>query len=342
FPSHTAILTSHAPFEWHVFNNGDVFNTKILENHSPLLTDDMRKAGYETGAFVSLAILKSNFGLNHGFQTYQDDFGRIRWYRVASEMNDSAIPWIEKQSKNHFFAWIHYSDPHEPYITVDAPPDTEVSINGDEPNRFCIAKKELNFFRFEALPGKNVIDLRTVDSNSPHLIDRFLLKPEKDLEIVYGDGWKERPRPNGKPEKYFDNSSQITILNKNPKPVHVTLTLRGDIDQSIAVTRTNYRAEVQYADKYIGILWNKLQQLGLLNNTIIVITGDHGEGLGNHTRIGHLFPLYREITQVPLIIYYPHLGRSGHKVTRLVNHLDVKPTILDLVHLKSDTPMEGE
>src|SRR5262249_36055734 len=170
FPSHTAILTSHAPFEWHVFNNGDVFNTKILENHSPLLTDDMRKAGYETGAFVSLAILKSNFGLNHGFQTYQDDFGRIRWYRVASEMNDSAIPWIEKQSKNHFFAWIHYSDPHEPYITVDAPPDTEVSINGDEPNRFCIAKKELNFFHFEANPGKNVIHLRTVDSNSPHLI----------------------------------------------------------------------------------------------------------------------------------------------------------------------------
>jgi arylsulfatase A-like enzyme len=55
-----------------------------------------------------------------------------------------------------------------------------------------------------------------------------------------------------------------------------------------------------------------------------------------------LYPLYRELTQVPLIVYYPGFGRSGAKSSRMVNHLDIMPTLLRLLHVKANIPMHGK
>jgi arylsulfatase A-like enzyme len=334
-PSHSAILSSRPPHDLLVFNNGDIYGTR-----TPLLADDLSRAGYRTGAFVSLGVLKSAFGLNRGFQTYSDDFGKPRWYRVASEVNEAALPWIEQNKNSRFFAWIHYSDPHEPYITIDAPPDTEVYVHGKLHSKFCMAKKERNVLHFDAHPGDNKIQFRAL-SQEPHVVDRVVVKPDTDVEVVYGEGWKERQAGRGK-DRYFEDRAEVTIVSNKPGRTPVRVSFRGDVDQSIDVIRKNYTAEVQYVDKNIGVLWDKLQQLGLLRNTIVILTGDHGEGLGTHDRIGHLFPLYREITQVPLLIYYPHLGRDGKRVHALVNHMDIKPTVLDLLHLKSGAPMLGQ
>ena len=334
-PSHSAILSSRPPHDVLVFNNGDIYGTR-----TPLLADDMSRAGYRTAAFVSLAVLKSAFGLNRGFQSYSDDFGRQRWYRLASEVNDVALPWIEKNKDSRFFAWIHYSDPHEPYITFDAPPDTELYVHGKLHSKFCMAKKERNVLHFDAHPGENKLLLRAL-RQVPHLVDRLVVKPDTGIELVYGDGWKERQAGRGK-DRYFDDRADVTIINNNRRRTPIRVSFRGDIDQTIDEIRRNYAAEVQYVDKNIGVLWQRLEQLKLLGNTIIILTGDHGEGLGTHDRIGHLFPLYREITQVPLLIYYPHLGRSGKRVHALVNHMDIKPTALDLLHLKSGAPMLGQ
>jgi arylsulfatase A-like enzyme len=95
-------------------------------------------------------------------------------------------------------------------------------------------------------------------------------------------------------------------------------------------------------DKHIGQMWQKLVQLGLDQKTIIVITADHGEGLRTHGILGHVDRLWNEIIHVPLIVYYPHLGRQGSVPTPLVNHLDVMPTILDLLRIPNRKPMEGQ
>jgi membrane-anchored protein YejM (alkaline phosphatase superfamily) len=109
-PAHTSILTSHRPHKESVFDNGNFFVGK-----SPLLSEILRKENYQTAGFVSLAVLRRAFGLARGFQKFDDDFAsHHRAYRVASEMNAAAIPWIKEHRKQPFFAWIHYSDPHEP------------------------------------------------------------------------------------------------------------------------------------------------------------------------------------------------------------------------------------
>ena len=89
------------------------------------------------------------------------------------------------------------------------------------------------------------------------------------------------------------------------------------------------------------MLWDKLGDLGIRDRTIVVLTADHGESLGEHHRIGHLFPLWGQMMEVPLIVYYPGLGWKGRRVNRMVDHLDVAPTILDLLHKKIPAVMEG-
>jgi arylsulfatase A-like enzyme len=159
-PSHTSILTSRQPHELGLFNNGDRF-----DHRAPMLSELLKNQNYATAAFVSLGVLNKAFGLAQGFDFYEDNFEKTngRFYKTAGEVNSVALPWIEKHRDQHFFAWIHYSDPHEPYVSPDAPPDTAVWINGKEFVKFTLAKKEKINLNFRALPGENLIEFHAID-----------------------------------------------------------------------------------------------------------------------------------------------------------------------------------
>src|SRR5262249_14022524 len=115
----------------------------------------------------------------------------------------------------------------------------------------------------------------------------------------------------------------------------------GGVRQRMEVVRGFYAAEVQYVDKYIGELWRKLDELGLKNNTIVILAADHGEGLKTHGNLGHVDRLYQETVHVPLIVYYPFFGRKGVQETEIANHLDIMPTVLDLLHVRNKNQMDG-
>lgn len=68
-----------------------------------------------------------------------------------------------------------------------------------------------------------------------------------------------------------------------------------------------YDSNLKHTDNYIGVLYNKLVDLGLEDETLIVITSDHGENLGEHNVLGHGFRTYDSVTHVPLIMVYPPL-----------------------------------
>jgi arylsulfatase A-like enzyme len=95
-----------------------------------------------------------------------------------------------------------------------------------------------------------------------------------------------------------------------------------------------YRDEVEYMDREIGRLIKKLEQHKLVDNTMVVIVGDHGEGLGDHRTLlgdphfGHIHYLYNEYLKVPLIFYNPFWKERGTERADLVTILDVAPTIL--------------
>jgi len=101
-----------------------------------------------------------------------------------------------------------------------------------------------------------------------------------------------------------------------------------------------YTGEVAYLDEQIGRLFAYLKEANLYNNTLIVLTADHGEFLGEHNLIGHGFGLYKEAIHVPLLIKYPG-STPGIKSKQNVQLVDILPTVLDAVKVKKPSGIEG-
>src|SRR3954452_15355768 len=94
---------------------------------------------------------------------------------------------------------------------------------------------------------------------------------------------------------------------------------------------TPYNGEIAYADEIVGRLVKYLKSHQLYDRSTIVLLSDHGEGLGDHGEQEHGLFVYDEAIHVPLIIKQEGNGGAGRRVADLVQHIDLVPTILDLV-----------
>ena len=93
-----------------------------------------------------------------------------------------------------------------------------------------------------------------------------------------------------------------------------------------------YDGNLAYADAVVGQVREALEKAGLLEQTVVIVSADHGEGLFDHAWIGHNVQLYDESVHVPLIVRFP-AGKgppAGTRVKGLADLLDLAPTIADL------------
>ena len=120
-PSHASILTGRYPFRHGIRDNSGY----RLPADVPTIATLLKRAGYATGAFVAAFPVHSRFGLNQGFDAYDDRFGETRAptefvmpERPATAVVPLARDWIAargKQTGAPWFAWVHVFDPHAPY-----------------------------------------------------------------------------------------------------------------------------------------------------------------------------------------------------------------------------------
>jgi len=111
-----------------------------------------------------------------------------------------------------------------------------------------------------------------------------------------------------------------------------------------------YDQELEYLDIHLGDLFEKLKDLGLWEDSIVIVTSDHGELIGENRRLGHGVTLYENEIKVPLFVKYPKIVPQNIIVEDLVQTVDIVPTILDLLdisvpgimHGKSLLPLVGE
>lgn len=96
----------------------------------------------------------------------------------------------------------------------------------------------------------------------------------------------------------------------------------------------NYLNGVRYTDDFIRQVMEGLKERGLLENTVVVIVGDHGEAFGEHGRRQHDLVLWEEGLRSFALWYAPGLVEPGSKVTGWRSHLDIVPTILDLLGIE--------
>ena len=94
-----------------------------------------------------------------------------------------------------------------------------------------------------------------------------------------------------------------------------------------------YDGAIAFLDWHVGGLLDSLQARGELDNTIVIISSDHGEEFGEHGRLGHGISLYRTAVQVPLIVLAPRCQDNGHRASAPVSLHDLPATVMDLLKI---------
>jgi arylsulfatase A-like enzyme/Tfp pilus assembly protein PilF len=118
-PAHCSMLTGTIPPSHGVLDNG----LYILEKDNITLAEILKQKGFTTAGFVSSFVLNSDFGMDQGFNDYDDEFGQSRntmgiLERQGEETTELALSWIEENRDEKQFLFVHYFDPH---FTYDAP-----------------------------------------------------------------------------------------------------------------------------------------------------------------------------------------------------------------------------
>ena len=102
-----------------------------------------------------------------------------------------------------------------------------------------------------------------------------------------------------------------------------------------------YDGEIAYADSALGNFISYLKGHGEYANALIVVTGDHGEGLGEHGEQTHGIFLYDSTTHIPLIIKLPQGQQRHQEIKAQVRTTDILPTILDVLHSPQTVNLDG-
>jgi arylsulfatase A-like enzyme/Flp pilus assembly protein TadD len=157
-PSHAVILTGTYP----MFNGVRDFTSPGLPAGIPTLAEMLRRQGYRTAAFISSYALNSMWGLNRGFDVYDDNVGLepgrsadvFLVERRGDRTVDRMLDWLNQQGSAPFFVWLHLYDPHspyrppEPYLSRYAghPYDGEIAFDDAQVGRVFARLKELHRF----------------------------------------------------------------------------------------------------------------------------------------------------------------------------------------------------
>lgn len=222
-PSHSSMLTGTIPPFHGVHTN---YNYTLAPSNVTL-AEILKAHGYKTGAVVGTFVLDSKFGLDQGFDLYNDTFETTLNSigineRGGGEASRLAMEWMETVRDERFFLFLHYYDPHQKY----EPPEPFAS-------------------RFDGDP---------------------------------------------------------------------------------------YSGEIAYTDYSIGKVLKHLKRLGIYDSTLVIITGDHGEMLGEHNELTHSYYIYNAAVHVPLIIRLPD-QKTGRTVNNITSLVDIVPTICSLLEI---------
>lgn len=148
--------------------------------------------------------------------------------------------------------------------------------------------------------------------------------------------WRTQFAPDATPEEF-----EFARLMQMPRSLGWAIGRVPMTDRQLHVVHDAYDGEVASADDSIGVLVRRLEDAGLLDETVFVAMSDHGENLGDHQMFDHIGSLHRSVLHVPLVIRAPGVFDDGRMVDDLVRLEDVFPTILELCNVRPAQPVEG-
>jgi membrane-anchored protein YejM (alkaline phosphatase superfamily) len=326
-PAHASLFSGLHPFQTGVYNNG-----QDVPDDLPLLAETLQEEGYQTAAVVSLATLwpsANQLGIDRGFEVF--DTGQLEVAPAEDASARLATVLDAMDPERPFFLFAHLSDPHEPYN--EHAPWFEGSAQGsvaqaqlDGNDLGSTPTSSMSYWEADLVlgPGQHRFRLESSDSFKLRALDCSI------------DGVSIEPQ--WKQGQLLVPTSAVEIELNGPSTGSHTVHLRAWLNDtpSPAELRPRYASEVRAADAAIGELIAELKRRGQWEDTLVVLTADHGEALGEHGVVGHVVNLFDELLAVPLIIRLPgdQLDEGLVLESRgLVRHVDVLPTIHEALGL---------
>jgi len=339
-PSHASIFTGLLPP-----THGVKRNAQALDESFSTISEVLSSRGFRTGAVVSLGVMASKFGFGQGFDSYDEAFDR-QWFRPADEITDSALAMIGGWPRaDRFFAFVHYSDPHEPYAPPGLDyPELDVIVDGSKVNTVHADGLGIRI-PLNLAPGRHEIRFEAAEDEATQtLVFQQLRLVGRKAKLYLEKGWRAEA---GTPPERANHSDSLPVtlsaVIDASGAMKVECTLRFFVTEKLATTvaRERYRLEVQYVDRQIGRLLERLEEEDRLSDTVVVVTSDHGEGLGDHGLLGHIHQLYDTLIRVPLIMAAPGISRENLTQAASVRHVDLRPTVLSLLGVDDPVPGVG-
>jgi arylsulfatase A-like enzyme len=307
-PSHASLFTGIYPR-----NHGVARNAMRLSAQNLTMAEFLKERGYSTAAFIGSFALASVFGLNQGFDLYEESFigdpsrligqttiihtkdgkklealepdtqtGDIT--RDATAVKNSFEKWVQTKRNTKFFGFIHFYDPHFPYLPPEKWYKKRLELIPENTPLTEVAR--INFYpTFKNLVGS---------------IENF-------------------------------RASQVGSVEFSPV-----------IDALMQL----YSAEIEYVDSVIGEIVESLNRSGLRDKTILVITSDHGENLIEHAKFNSFFRhgvlTYETETWIPFIISCPGILPEGKRIAARHSQIDFFPTIMELLEFDHNLKLDGK
>jgi arylsulfatase A-like enzyme len=308
-PSHASLFTGYWPHELSVGVD------RALDGGPRTLAEALRDRGYLTAAFVAnVFYCNARYGIDRGFLHY-DDIAENRSVNPREILRSAGLarPLVDAISGER----------------LPVPEDYQIKKDASEVNRAALewldrhAGGERPFLAF----------LNYMDAHAPYRLPagatrRFSTADGRIEELEH------RQRSLYRRIKRAERESRADLmadLERQATAVKAELlALRLDV----------YEDCVAWIDEQIDSLLGELGRRGLLRNTLVIVTSDHGEHFGEHGLAQHGHSLYRPLIHVPLLIVGPEGGRvpAGHVVATPVSLRDVPATVVDLLGLDGEAP----
>ena len=337
-PSHTDLMTGMSSFKHSVMANGDAVPRGLTT-----LAEVFKDAGYRTGAFVSLGVLMKAFQLDQGFDSYFAPFGKRqgRWYRRADELFEPVSEWVKQNYQDPFFMWVHFSDPHEPYLVKDAPPDTQLTLDGKLVGQWTLANHAHVSETVTLSPGRHVLTWTSLRAPRPDDLRKTGIKMnlfgQNDLTEL-----TDATLPQSSDDIALDPSWSLELENRESDTVELELGFRGRLMRPPpSEVMEAYPKEVAWTDKYVGELRELLESLGIGDRTLWVIVSDHGEGLYRRGYLGHSAYVFEDQLRILWQMRGPGVPPGKVVDNTRAMMVDVGPTLLDLIGLPIPKGVEG-
>ena len=176
--------------------------------------------------------------------------------------------------------------------------------------------------------------LNTIDPNRPFYLFIHYIEPHNPL--IPPQPYKDRYLSD---KRFIDvDRDKIKKVAHNPLICFTEMITLNPVE--IDILKALYDAEIEYTDSKIGEIMNVLKEKDIYDNSMIMITSDHGEHFGEHNLWSHTASLYNEILHIPLIIKYPKGIECKKEVYHYTQSIDIFPTVMDIVSISKKEVMD--